>query len=182
MSNGLLSRIYGAIIVKSITPPPHSHRCECMCAALYTSVCRIWKRTSHRGHFQNGEHAPGSEVGCKLRLLCLFLSCDFEAVLHNDVFCLTQTTPWCAPSPTRTLWSTPRWCPSTCRLLWLCWSTSASTSSSGWGGRGSPLARPAGRCSQAQLHRLWWGHHFTSFVSVFTFTEPWHHLLIRYPS
>lgn len=82
----------------------------------------------------------------------------------NHVLHLTQMTPWCAPSPTLTLWSTPRLCPFTSLLSSLCWSTSASTSSSGWGGRGSPSARPAGRCSRARPHRLWWDQRHIVFI------------------
>lgn len=109
-----------------------------------------------------------AQVKCQPAVSLLFR--DFEAVLHNAILFLTQMTPWSAPSPTPTLWSTPRWCPSTCRLLSLCWSTSASTSSSGWGGRGSPSARPVERCSRAQLHHLWWDHNFLCY-------ELWHHFL-----
>lgn len=54
---------------------------------------RISRRTSLRGHFQNGEHAPGSEVGCKSRRLSLLLSCDFDVVLHNDLFFFGSDDP-----------------------------------------------------------------------------------------
>ena len=36
-------------------------------------VCRIIMRTSHRGHCQNGGHAPGSEGDCNLHLLFLII-------------------------------------------------------------------------------------------------------------
>lgn len=168
MSNDLLSWIYGTIIVKSVIPPSHSH--QCTSAALCNSVCmqNINEDKSSRS-FSKCTACTTVRGQCKWSLLS---SCNLEDVLHNDViFSDTQMTPWCAPSPIPTLSSTPRWCPSTCRLLSLCWSTSASTSSSGWGGRGSPLARPAEKCSQAQHRRLWWDNYLIS-VSLYFFC--WH--------
>lgn len=130
------------------------------------SMCSIYGHYMKRGQtikaiFKIDSILWGQRASFKWWCLSLLLSYNFKAVFHNDIFLLLQTTLWCAPSPTLTLWSTLLWCPSICRLLSLCWFTSASTSSSGWGGRGSLLDRPVGRCSQAPPHRLWWvGFHY----------------------
>ncbi len=167
MSNALLSWIYGAITVKSID------RHECMRAAQCYLVCmQNMKEGKPSGSFsKTGRMHQGQRSAIN------YTNCLFYCPVMLRLFCITmfwfstQMTPWCAPSPTPTLSSTPRWCPSTCLLSSLCWSTSASTSSSEWDGRGSPSARPAGKCSQTQRRRLWWDNHviFASWCFIW-----WH--------
>lgn len=131
---------------------------------LCFSVVAVWQCTSRRGDFYAPGLVPESEVSWTTGPQCLNWP-----TLHNDDFSFwPQMTRWSAPSPTQTLWSTPRWCPSTCPLLSPCWFTSASTSSWGWGGRGSHLVRAAGRFSQARSHHLWWNEKpFPIFSDVF---------------
>lgn len=64
-------------------------------------VCRIIMRPSHRGHCQNGGHAPGSEGDCKLHRLSLIVPVILShfyiilsSVCHRGPLGVLHLQPW----------------------------------------------------------------------------------------